>query len=145
VTRVAVGAIVRRDDEVLLVAEGAGDETVWALPGGVVEADESVPEALMRKVTAETGLTDVQVGPLLWVAQYEMGGEAWVTYGFEARSAEDHPGWVGAAEAVERLSAMWFPPLREPAVRYLEGRAAVATLWTWARLDEPPELVPASR
>ena len=141
-SRLAVGAIVRRDDEILLVPEGDGDEQVWALPGGAVEPDESVPAALVRKVSAETGLFHVRVGPLLWVARYDVGGESWTTYVFEMWSDEDHPGWIGVGEAVERLSAMWFPPIREPAVRYLEGRAAVATLWSWARLDEPPEVTP---
>jgi ADP-ribose pyrophosphatase YjhB (NUDIX family) len=136
-----VGAVVRRGGDVLLVPE---DET-WALPGGVVEPNESVAAALDRKVTEETGLSDVQVGPLLWVARYEVGGEAWQTYGFEVRSEEDDPGWVPVADAIERLSAMWFPPLRAPAVRYLEGRTAVATLWTWTRLDQEPEVLPALR
>jgi 8-oxo-dGTP pyrophosphatase MutT (NUDIX family) len=140
-SRLAVGAVVRRDDAVLLVSE----ESDWALPGGVVEPDESVSAALLRKVADETGLADVAIGPLLWVARYELGGEAWQTYGFEVRSGEDHPGWIPVAEAVEWLAAMWFPPLREPAVRYLEGRTAVATLWTWTRLDEEPEIVPPLR
>ena len=34
--------------------------------------------------------------------------------------------------------------LPTPAVAYLTGRAPVATLWTWARLDGPPETVPSA-
>jgi 8-oxo-dGTP diphosphatase len=51
-------AIVRRGDEVVLVLQGApGEEPFWALPGGVVEEDELVPEGLVREVHEETGLT----------------------------------------------------------------------------------------
>jgi ADP-ribose pyrophosphatase YjhB (NUDIX family) len=34
-----------------------GEEPFWALPGGVVEHDELVPEGLAREVLEETGLT----------------------------------------------------------------------------------------
>jgi len=51
-------AIIRRGDEIVLVLQGApGEEPFWALPGGVVESDELVPEGLTREVLEETGLT----------------------------------------------------------------------------------------
>jgi hypothetical protein len=37
---------------------------------------------------------------------------------------------------------MWFTPIRDPAVAYLTGRAPAATVWSWSRLDGPPEVVP---
>ena len=50
-------AIIRREDEIVLVLQGApGEKPFWGLPGGVVEPDELVPEGLVREVLEETGL-----------------------------------------------------------------------------------------
>ncbi|MDQ3929421.1 MAG: NUDIX domain-containing protein [Chloroflexota bacterium] len=47
-------AVVIKDEEVLLVR--LDDFKVWALPGGRVEADESVAQAAVREVYEETGI-----------------------------------------------------------------------------------------
>jgi 8-oxo-dGTP diphosphatase len=149
-SRLAVGAIVRRESDILLVSQQADAEEppVWALPGGVVEPGETVHDALLRDVRTDTGL-NVRPGPLLWVARYELGGATWQSYGFAAvpddPSAEPGTGagWFPFVEAVDKLADMWFAPIREPAVQYLVGRAAAATLWTWASLENAPDVVPA--
>lgn len=62
---VAVGALIFRGEQVLLVRRGQpparGD---WSIPGGVVELGETLIEALVREVAEETGLT-VAVGPVV--------------------------------------------------------------------------------
>ena len=53
----AVGAIVIRDDEVLLVKRnkppGRG---LWSIPGGSIELGETLQEAAEREIREETGV-----------------------------------------------------------------------------------------
>ena len=63
----AVGAIVVRDGSLLLVRRGRDPgRGLWSLPGGRVEAGESLSEAVRREVKEETGV-DVEVGDLAGV------------------------------------------------------------------------------
>jgi ADP-ribose pyrophosphatase YjhB (NUDIX family) len=65
---VAVGAIVRDGDRVLLVRRGRAPAVgKWSVPGGRVRFGESLREAVAREVREETGL-DVEVGAFAgWV------------------------------------------------------------------------------
>jgi ADP-ribose pyrophosphatase YjhB (NUDIX family) len=66
---VAVGAVVRRGDEILLVRRGRGTAVgQWAIPGGRVEFGEGLKAAVAREVREETGL-DVRVGRFLGWAE----------------------------------------------------------------------------
>lgn len=56
-----VGALIIRDDRVLLVQRGKEPlKGYWSLPGGVVEAGEALETAIRREVLEETNL-DVEV------------------------------------------------------------------------------------
>lgn len=53
-----VDAIVVRRNQLLLIKRGRPPfEGTWALPGGFVEADETVETAVIRELKEETGLT----------------------------------------------------------------------------------------
>lgn len=53
-----VGAVVFREDEVLLVLRGQEPALgSWSLPGGLVELGEPLEEALRRELAEETGIT----------------------------------------------------------------------------------------
>jgi len=130
--QLAVGAVVRRGKDVLLLS----DPPDWALPGGSVGPGEP----LLAGVAREAGYPSVLAERLLWVARYSTGGVAYEMLGFEVTGVGAHDGsgeWVHLPDAVERLGRMWFAPIREPAVAYLTGRARVATLWSWADLGGP--------
>lgn len=66
----AVGALIIKDDEILLIKRGhepgAGK---WSIPGGSVELGETLVEAVKRETKEETGL-DVEVGALAGI--YEL-------------------------------------------------------------------------
>ena len=55
--RVAVGAIVFKNNTVLLVRRGKPPaEDLWAIPGGRVEIGETLQEAAEREILEETGV-----------------------------------------------------------------------------------------
>ena len=57
-----VAAILIEDGAVLLTRRGGSERPgLWELPGGFVEYDESIHDALIREMREETGL-DVEVG-----------------------------------------------------------------------------------
>lgn len=64
---VGVGAVIVRDNRVLLIRRGQppllGE---WSLPGGVLECGETLREATIREAREETGLI-VETGELLGV------------------------------------------------------------------------------
>jgi ADP-ribose pyrophosphatase YjhB (NUDIX family) len=79
----AVGAVVIRDREVLLVKRAypprAGE---WSLPGGRLELGESLVAAVRREVREETGI-EVEVGPLVAVFdRVQRDAEGHVRYHF---------------------------------------------------------------
>jgi 8-oxo-dGTP diphosphatase len=55
-TNKRVGALLRRGDKILLIHRHKNGLEYWVLPGGGIEDDESLEEALRREVMEETSL-----------------------------------------------------------------------------------------
>ena len=64
---VGVGAIVIRDEKVLLVQRGIEPgRGLWAIPGGTLKLGETLQECAAREILEETGITIV-VGQCIYV------------------------------------------------------------------------------
>jgi ADP-ribose pyrophosphatase YjhB (NUDIX family) len=61
-TAIGVGALVLRDDCVLLVERGIPPVGRWTLPSGWIEQDDTLASAVVRELKEETGLDVTPVG-----------------------------------------------------------------------------------
>ena len=143
---IAVG-VLRRDDELLMVRQGApGEKQVWSTPGGRVEPGELVTEALIRELAEETGLRVRDPGRLAFLVQVDNRRDGWFatvfTFDVEAWEGElqvDDPdgyvsevAWVPLAAAIDRLQQISWHRLT---ARYLRGELEPRSLWL-RRVDE---------
>jgi ADP-ribose pyrophosphatase YjhB (NUDIX family) len=166
-----VAGVLRRGDEIVLVQQqGPGDpDPFWAIPGGTVEGNELLIDALIREVWEETGLAVLDSGPLAYVAQMhnpvravlspgEIPGpeEVATTFVFDVSAWTGeiggadpdglvmHAQFVAIAEAIARLEQSPFRIMREPIVAYLRGQAAPGSVWLYRRRAGGDELVRVS-
>lgn len=63
--RLAVRAVILRDNRLLLVNAWKGSDALWCAPGGGVELHQPLTEALAREVEEETGLVVAVGNPCL--------------------------------------------------------------------------------
>lgn len=128
---VAVGAIVRRADELLLVRRGhepaAGE---WSVPGGRVEPGELLMEAVVRELLEETGLRAV-CGPLVGWVERISENHHFVILDFEATVTGDLTPTAGS----DASEARWWPvsevaslPLVEGLAEFLHDHGVILTI-----------------
>ncbi|MFJ3164154.1 NUDIX hydrolase [Streptomyces kanasensis] len=82
VRRVARVVLLDPDDRILLLhGHEPGDPSLtwWFTPGGGVEGDETLELAALRELAEETGLTGVELGPVVWrrLCSFPFDGRRW--------------------------------------------------------------------
>lgn len=100
------------DDRVLLLhgfEPADPDSRWWFTPGGGVEGDETRAQAALREVAEETGITQVELGPVLWrrFCSFEFDGRRWDQdeWYYLARTAQTETATGGQTELERRSVA----------------------------------------
>lgn len=80
--KVARVVLLDPQDRILLLHGFEPDDPAddwWFTPGGGVEGDESREEAALRELAEETGITEVDLGPVLWQrhCSFPFAGRRW--------------------------------------------------------------------
>ena len=116
---ICVGAIAVDDDRLLMIRRGRGPAAgEWSVPGGRVEAGETLAEAVVRELSEETGLEAVCDEFVGWV---ERIGEAFhfviLDFRVTVLDAADPVAGDDAAEAA------WVPLHEVTSLQLVEGLA----------------------
>lgn len=108
-------------DRVLLVRFQWPDKTVWAPPGGGLEAGETHEQAIVRELAEESGLRDFELGPWIWARDH------WFP---------EMAGWGGQTERLYLVRTAAFEPAPEWSVEALRAEGiAEQRWWTLAELE----------
>ncbi|MBL1108136.1 NUDIX domain-containing protein [Streptomyces sp. 5-8] len=80
--KVARVVLLDPDDRILLLHGHEPDDPAddwWFTPGGGLEGSETREEAALRELAEETGITDVELGPVLWRRRcsFPFAGRRW--------------------------------------------------------------------
>ncbi|MEW2050188.1 NUDIX hydrolase [Streptomyces sp. NPDC005476] len=131
--RVARVVLLDPRDRILLLHGHEPDDPAhdwWFTPGGGVEGDETLEEAALRELVEETGITEVELGPVLWRRRcsFPFAGRRW-----------DQDEWYHLARTTVTQT-------RPTALTELERRSvAGARWWTCQELTRTHETVYPTR
>ncbi|WP_405902691.1 NUDIX hydrolase [Streptomyces sp. NBC_00656] len=121
--------------------------TWWFTPGGGLEGDETREQAALRELAEETGITDVELGPLLWqrMCSFPFDGRRWEQdeWYFLARTTQTATD-TGGQTGLERRSVAglrWWTSAELSAARETVYPTRLAELLR-TLLDEGPPRTP---
>ena len=131
--RVSVSALIIQEESVLLAHRRAIDW--WNLPGGAIDAGETVSEGLLREVREETGL-EIEVGQLVGVYSKPLKQEIVLSFRCQVSG-----GTLGAINDDDIDESRYFPINKLPANLLPKHRERI----TDALLNQPQALVREQR
>lgn len=136
-----VGAVVRRDGQVLLVRRANPPrQGEWSLPGGAQEIGETVFEAARREVQEETGITIEVLGLVDVVDSIQRDEDGQVRYHYTLVDVFARAAAGDASAAGDAAEAAWFDPGRLPPLWPETERVIRLAFEMWSTLEDtgPP-------
>ncbi|MEU5977319.1 NUDIX hydrolase [Streptomyces sp. NPDC047315] len=119
----------------------------WFTPGGGLEEGETWAEAALRELAEETGVTEVELGPVLWLRRcsFPFDGRRWEQdeWYFLARTDQTGTGPLGLTELERRsvTGSRWWTSAELASTRETVYPTRLAELLR-TLLDEGPPPVP---
>jgi 8-oxo-dGTP diphosphatase len=114
-----VGVVAVNDGDLLLIRRGHGPAAgEWSVPGGRVEADEMVAEAVTRELREETGLEGVCGELIGWTERFD-DDRHFVILDFEVTVFEREP----LAAGDDAAEARWVPLHEVAEMNLVDGLA----------------------
>jgi 8-oxo-dGTP diphosphatase len=134
--RVAVAIIYNDQGEVLIQQRAAGTHQggLWEFPGGKVEPDETLEQALLREIREELGLEIIRFRPLITIA-HDYGDRHVCLEVYKVNE------WQGLPEAMEKQPLEWIKPAR---LHELQMPAADKPIHTAIRLPSSYVITPSN-
>ena len=124
--QIAVGAVVLNDGSLLMVKRGTDPgKGLWTVPGGRVEHNEYLADALTREVREETGL-DIEVRDLLGMFEV-LGDPHYVILDYVATPTTDPAPAPVAGDDVEEVR--WVPLDEVPKLDCTPRFVELLTAW----------------
>jgi mutator protein MutT len=96
---VCVGAVVIKEDQILLVRQAAGHplEKQWTIPWGLVDPGEAPEEAVLREIQEESGIL-AEVEGLLGIQNLPEPWDGWIGIIFQCTHVSGKPRSDGGRE-----------------------------------------------
>lgn len=114
--RLRVSLIIVQDDEILLIDRQRNGRSYYVVPGGGVEAGESLAQAAIREAEEELSLA-VELGPLLYTRLWDNGRfqqmeYAFLVTGYDGQPVLDDPE-ITAKQSPDNIYSLCWLPLAE--------------------------------